>query len=536
VDRLRSIDRFTPEAFAAEPEEPEPEAPVAEQARSRFAGLDRYPLSIEEARKATLEDNLDLKVALVDPAIASQRQREEEARFEAVFRPTINYREDDAASFNVTSSNQQESLLSQTGVDIPLRQGGRVSVDLIEQFRQTSNPFVTLGTSYDSALQFSLSQPLLRNAGRRTNTHAIRIAAYEQQISQAQTKLEVIRQIAAVDRSYWRLYAAKEALKVSQQQYELALAQLERARRRVRAGAAPDVEVIRAEAGLAQRLETIIRDENAVLLQQRELKRIMNIPDLGIESTLMVDPTTPPEPIHYEFDAPVLVLAAIQNRMELLELELRLAQDASTIDFNKNQALPLVTLDYTYRLAGLGPTFRSSNAQIFDNRFQSWSMGLSASIPIGNEAAKARVQQAILSRLQRLSTREAREQAVTQEVLNAVDTVEAGWQRIMAARQSTAASARTFQAEQRQFDVGARTSTDVLDAAASLAEAQLAEIRAVTDYQIALVDLAFATGTLLGASKVRWEPRDASPPPAPIVQAAQAEAPSENPAGEPLER
>ena len=34
----------------------------------------------------------------------------------------------------------------------------------------------------------------------------------------------------------------------------------------------------------------------------------------------------------------------------------------------------------------------------------------------------------------------------------------------------------------------------------------LAEIRALAEYQIAQVDLAFATGMLLGASKVRWEP------------------------------
>jgi hypothetical protein len=38
------------------------------------------------------------------------------------------------------------------------------------------------------------------------------------------------------------------------------------------------------------------------------------------------------------------------------------------------------------------------------------------------------------------------------------------------------------------------------------AEAQSAEILALTEYQIAQVDLAFATGTLLGAAKVRWDP------------------------------
>ena len=54
--------------------------------------------------------------------------------------------------------------------------------------------------------------------------------------------------------------------------------------------------------------------------------------------------------------------------------------------------------------------------------------------------------------------------------------------------------------------VGLRTATDVLDAQAKFANAQSTEISALTEYEIAQVDLAYATGTLLGATKIRWEP------------------------------
>ena len=53
--------------------------------------------------------------------------------------------------------------------------------------------------------------------------------------------------------------------------------------------------------------------------------------------------------------------------------------------------------------------------------------------------------------------------------------------------------------------LGSRTSTDVLDAATRLADAQSAEIRALADYEVAKIDLAVATGTVLGASAVGWE-------------------------------
>ena len=56
--------------------------------------------------------------------------------------------------------------------------------------------------------------------------------------------------------------------------------------------------------------------------------------------------------------------------------------------------------------------------------------------------------------------------------------------------------------------MGVRTSTDVLDAAARLADAQSSEVRALADYERARVDIAFGTGTLLGYDQIRWEPTD----------------------------
>lgn len=508
AERLRQVERFETERYRA----PEPAAGGERDAvggvRRRFEGMASVEMSLEEVRAATLSGNLDLRVALIEPVRASERLREEEARFEAVFRPRVGYRENDSPTLDVTASNQQDSGFIGGAVDIPLRTGGRVSVDLAATRSETNNPFFTLNTAYTSDLTLSISQPLLRGAGRRAGTYSIRVASYQDQITQARTKLEVIRQLAAADRAYWLLDATRRSLDVAQQQYELAVDQLARARRRVEAGDLPEIEVVRAEAGVAERLEAIIRAENAVLNQQRALKRLINQPGLDLHSPTMIVPSTPPDPVRFVFNGPELADGAVARRMEMLELELQIALDASSIEFAKNQALPAVALDYRYNIGGLGATFADANDQLRSNNFESWSVALAGEIPLGNEGARARVQQAILSRLQRLATREAREQAIRLEVLNAADNVDAGWQRILAARQAALAAGRAFRAEQRQFDVGASTSTDVLDAAARLAEAQRSEIVALLDYQVSLVDLAYATGTLLGAARLDWSPVD----------------------------
>jgi outer membrane protein TolC len=111
----------------------------------------------------------------------------------------------------------------------------------------------------------------------------------------------------------------------------------------------------------------------------------------------------------------------------------------------------------------------------------------------------------VLDRLQRLATKSLRDAAIRQEVYDALDTLREDWQRILAARLATVLATRTYEAEVRQFDVGLRTSTDVLDASASLADARSQEVIALADYQISQIDIAFATGTLLGRERVRWD-------------------------------
>lgn len=524
VERLRRIDSAGMDRYRSP--EPPPELPVPtdraiaaiEEVRRRYAAAETVELTLELCRASALEHNLDLRVALVDPAIAATRVSEEEAAFEATFRTRALWSETDSPTSSTLNDAQAEFGQVEPAVSIPLRSGGTAAVRLPMTRQQTNNQFATLNPAYTTDLEFSITHELLRGAGRRVNTAAIRIAAIDRQASEARTKLTVIRQLSSVDRAYWQLYAGRRALDVSQQQFELARALLESAERRVRAGQIAEIEVTRAQSGLADRLDAILASHNAVRQQQRELKRIVNIPGLDIDSPAAVVPSTPPDPVQYILDPAALAAGAIAQRMEMLEIELRLLADAANIEVAENGLLPQLTLDATYRINGLGGTLDDSFETTRDNRFEDWSVGATLSVPIGNEGARSRFRRAVLTRLQRLGSLAARRQTITQEVYDAADRIESGWQRVLASRQAAILSARTLQAEQRQFDVGTSTSTQVLDAATRLAEAQLAEIRAVVDYQIAQIDLAEATGTLLGAAKVSWEPRDPStepPPPEP---------------------
>jgi outer membrane protein TolC len=319
-------------------------------------------------------------------------------------------------------------------------------------------------------------------------------------------KLAAIRILSDADKAYWRLYEAWRELEVRKSQYQLAANQLERAQRRLDAGDAPEIEVIRARSGVGRTLESIIRADAELRQRQRALKRIMNLANLPIDSATALEPGTEPHPIHIELDADALAAEAVKNRMEMLELELQLSIDATTVDIRRNEALPVFAFEYRYSIQGDDKFFDSAYTSLGDS--DSHRIGINGEIPIGNEQRENRLSAAILQRVQRLATKEARTQSIKVEVYDALDRLKQSWQSILAARLETMLAARTLQGEERQFDVGLRTSTDVLDAQSRLADAQSREVQSLAAYQIALVDIAFATGTLLGQSKVEFEESD----------------------------
>lgn len=496
-EKLRQIDPLV--LPTVEPNEPLEKA---------VAMPEEIAVPIEQCRAWALENNLGLKAELLNPTIAAETLSAEEAKFEASFFSRIQYSKTDrpvgTALFVQGSSTDSGTV--DLGVQMPLQTGGTLTLDLVDNRTLTNQTSFFLNPSYTTALSFSISQPLLRNAGYRTSMYSIRLRGYDRQIAEARTKLEVISVLAAADRAYWRLAAARKELEVRLQQYELAKAQLARAERLAAAGQTAEVEVLRAQAGMASQAEQIILAENNLRNRQRELKRIINHFSLPIQSAVRLLPATEPDLVRYELKGKDLVTKAIENRMELLEMELQIARQVSTIDYLKNQALPVVNLEYTYNINGLGPTRSDSYDLLQDNRFADHRLGLTMLIPLGNEAAKSTLRAAFYQRMQLLATQENRKSLIEMEVLNAIDQTEANWQRILAARQNVMLEARLVEAEIRQFENGLRTSTDVLEAQARLANAQSAEIRAITEYQISLVDLAYATGTLMGAAKVDWEP------------------------------
>ena len=478
----------------------------AKQETAPAAGTSSISLILPEVRKYALENNLDLQIQLYDPGIARARFKSERSKFEAVLNASMAQ----DVSHDATAALSRNVALSPS-VIIPTQQGGTTSISL-PFTRLTDNQLipgfgVPIGRRDAPNLTFRFDQPLLRGAGPSFNYASINIAGLQMRQADARTKLTAIRVLANAEQAYWILYDANENLKIQIEQYDLALEQLRTAQRLVQEGARTKIEVTRAESDAARRFDRILVAENLRRRTELALKRVMNESNLPLQSSTIIIPMTPADPQGLTFDRNRVVALALENRMEMFENELELAQDRVALSANRNLILPDIRTTFSYSFQGAGTTFDHALNSLF-NTVSGYTAGLSASIPLGgNQRAKADALQSALNLSKTEASRRALEISIREEVLNAINAVELNWQRILSNRAAVDRAQETYQDNRSEFELGKITTTELLLTLDQVAEARSALVSSITEYQNSLVDLAFATGTVLGESSVSWTPR-----------------------------
>jgi outer membrane protein len=479
-----------------------------------------YDLTLNDIRKKALQNNLDIKIAQFDPKISQDKLNQEKAKFDQTLFVYANYRENKLPSIandyyliksNSASLNNEEIKLNQLpqeqqnisldmGIKIPLQTGGQMSISSPLMRKKSYGDFGV--DEYRNALRFSFTQPLLRNFGKNINTTSIKIADNQNIINQQRLKLQSIRIISIVDKAYWELKQAWSILNVRKQQYELAEKNLEMVKMKYDEGLIAKIELNRAEIGIADQIEKLIYAETDLKIKNRQLFYfINNLNDNNNASSMLYSPISEPSLIEFNINKNELYSNALKNRIELIEQEIQITNKELETEYFKNQTLPLFALQYEYgALSNTYSNFNKAYSGSLDDNFNDWMLGFKFEVPFTNEARKSRLSQAINEKNKTLQTYELKKLTVKKEIYDAVDVLNQNWQRIKTSRQQVLIAGINYDAELKQFEEGLRTMTEVLEALNRLGDVQIREIQATIDYQVALIDLSFATGSLLGYS------------------------------------
>ncbi|NBP51993.1 MAG: hypothetical protein EBU70_12620, partial [Actinobacteria bacterium] len=239
ADRLGRIDGGAAELGQAVPAMPPPaEPPTPEE----LAGLD----PAQRRQPPVLENNLGIKVARIDPAIASERVRRERARFEWTFGIAA----DGGRDVNFEPPLQAELWNAEVrpNLNVPLADGGQLDLDwrLLYFNNELNSLDPSEGDGYQSVPRVSLTQPVLRGGGRLVAESGILLAEFGQRRVEVRTRLQVQQSLVEAERAYWRAFGANRAFEIALESYRRALEQVKVSRRLAESGMAAATEVVKA--------------------------------------------------------------------------------------------------------------------------------------------------------------------------------------------------------------------------------------------------------------------------------------------------
>ncbi|CAN5430816.1 hypothetical protein BH18ACI2_BH18ACI2_27800 [soil metagenome] len=165
-----------------------------------------------------------------------------------------------------------------------------------------------------------------------------------------------------------------------------------------------------------------------------------------------------------------------------------------------------VVPNVTPRSASLPSNLIGGYGQTLQNLFsldtRNIVVGVTVQLPFRNRTAKANLAGARIQQEQLVAQQRATEQDVEVEVRNSAQAVETARRRVLAAREARRNAELQLTGEQRLYQVGRSTTFLLFQRENQLVNARNQELRAETDYNIALADLQRATSTTLRANNV----------------------------------
>jgi outer membrane protein TolC len=482
---------------------------------------DAVHLTLEEVVALALERNLGLRVQRYGRARARLGIQEAMGIYDLglVGDASISSDESPSASNLEGAAVQKQDREQMTlGLSQLFPTGGTAQVSFSNSKLETNSQFFTINPSYNSGLDFSLSQPLLRNFGRDATEFGLRIAALDSDIAREGFLEQVVATIANAETAYWNLVAARYRLGVAEESRALALQLHENNKVRVDVGTLAPLELVASEAGIATREEEIIRARAAIGDAEDVLRYLIDVDDARFWTMPLV-PDTAAETEYLSFDLSESLSTALDSRPELAREQLALRGREIQAAYYRSQTKPRLDLVARYGFNGVGGdvVVRDNEGNVISSLpggwddafdqvtgadFPGWSVGLEFGMPLQNRAARARATSADLALEQGRVGIEQLQQQVEAEVRIAARGLETGRQEIESARVSVRLAESNLDAEKKKYENGLSTSFQILQVEEELAAARLRLVQAVTGYRRALVSYHRSIGRLLDYASV----------------------------------
>jgi len=400
------------------------------------------------------------------------------------------------------AGNQSDFRSYKGGIRQLLPTGMRVETSLGQSRTFTDLVFATLNPAYDTVFTASFTQPLLRGFGLDYTRAGINLARADVQISHETFVRQVRDTLLLIEQAYWELVRRRRSAMVLAETVAQNWATYKSIEARDIHDATP-VQLNNSKSRWQSREVEYIEAIKLVRDAEDQLKNLLNDPDFKLSDDLEIIPTETPLVAPIAVDHFGVLRAALDHRSEVREARLGIERARIQTQWAKNETLPQLDLAFQYEVQGIAGNADTSFDKVTTNRFRSYSVSVIFSYPFGNRAARAAAHRARMEESKAVVWLQMWLDRVAREVNEAVRQLMVRYTQIPPQLGSVLAADGNLRALQARAEIVDPTYLETeLSAIEQLANTRRVLLQVVSDYNVAVVQLENAKGTLLEYNNV----------------------------------
>lgn len=405
--------------------------------------------------------------------------------------------------------NQQ--AIAQGGLRKRTREGG--SLQLSQQFgwQETNSIFFVPSPQGTARLVVGYTHPLLRGSGQVYNESLIVLAQLDTAIATDEFSRQLQSHLLEVLRSYWGLYLERANLAQKLQSLKRASETLAKLKQRQNIDAVRS-QILRARAEVGSRRSQVLRAEMGVKNAEDRLRALVNDPDLGDYHSMELLPTDAPMIDGFPLSLATALGTAVQTRPEVNQALRQIQAGCTRLNMSQNEVLPMLNLVTEAYVAGLE---KSNSFSAYGNQFDQgrpgYTVGLQFEVPLGNRAAKARLERRELELRQLRNQYQTTLNTLQLEVKVSVREVETAQAEMHSQHQAMDASTVELDYLEKRWEhlpgedgTASLMLDNLLDSQNRLAQNEFNFLTSQVTYNLAMWNVKKATGELLQTEQVSW--------------------------------
>jgi outer membrane protein TolC len=473
-------------------------------------------ISIDEAVNLAMEQNLGIKIQRFDPQIQDTGVSLAHSLWNPNFQTTVTRQAQTQASTNVLAGGttvDNGTFASNVGLNQTLPWGGSYNVAWNSSRVTTNSLISSFSPQLASNLNAQYTQPLLRNFQIDSIRQQVAISKKVRDLSDIQLESIVTQTLRAVRNAYWDLAYSINNLKAQQESLALSQQSLKDNQKRVEIGTMAPIDIVQAQAEVANNESNVILADAAITNAQDVLRALILDPTTPDVWNVVFEPTDAPSFDARAIDVDAAVRNALDKRSDARSAKNALDQSDINIKYYANQIKPDVNANIGYNPIGVGGTqlsavdfttialggavnrsvvsdrgFGSVLGDVFHSQYPTWTFGVTVGYPLGANTAHANLARVKLEYDQAKAQLKNMEMQITTQVRTAARNVQTNMQLVQSARASRELQEKKLEAEEKKLAAGMSSPFFVVQAQRDLSLARTVEIRAISDYNKSLVD------------------------------------------------